>query len=82
MSGSEGRLLRLMNNIEDPLHAIARFAQNESASDIRLIAFDQTAIVDHHDGIFTDLLWRGRAVRQSAILAHFDTCLARNPTRA
>ena len=71
-----------MNNLEDLLHLVARFAEDERARDIRSVAFHRASAVDQHDGSFANFLRCDRTMRERGILADlhiraaFETQLA------
>ena len=63
------RGLRLVDDVEDLLHLVGGLAEHERARDVRLIALDGAAVVDHDDRAFANRLRRHRAVGQRGVLA-------------
>lgn len=55
---------------------ISGFAEDESTSNVGVIAFDEAAVIDHDDGVFLDGLRGQRTMRVGAVLAHLDARLA------
>src|SRR4051812_48976733 len=73
---SESRFLSAMNDIKDPLHLVACFAEDERPRNIRAVALNNTAIIDHCDGVFLNNLGSHGSVRIRAPWPDFDACFS------
>ena len=56
--------LGAMDKIEDRLHFVRGFAENEGARNVGCVAFDFAAVIEHEDAAFAEGLLLTRAVRQ------------------
>jgi hypothetical protein len=71
-----GCCLRAVNQIEDRFHLVCGFAEDEGARDVRRVALDRAAVVEHEDGAFAKGLLPARAVRQRGELVDIEAGFA------
>ena len=64
------------DKVEDGEHLVCRFAEDEGAGDVGLVAFDGAAVIKHENGTFAKRLWLARAVRQCCVLVDVETGFA------